>query len=134
MGVNWTKEQRRVINLRNKNILVSAAAGSGKTAVLVERIITRLTKDENPIDVDELLIVTYTKAAAAEMKERVLLAIEKKLEEEPENVHLQKQATLIHSALITTIDSFCLKVIQEYFHMIDLDPGFRTAEEGELKL
>ena len=102
MGVNWTKEQRRVINLRNKNILVSAAAGSGKTAVLVERIITRLTKDENPIDVDELLIVTYTKAAAAEMKERVLLAIEKKLEEEPENVHLQKQATLIHSALITT--------------------------------
>lgn len=134
MGVNWTKEQRRVINLRNKNILVSAAAGSGKTAVLVERIITRLTKDENPIDVDELLIVTYTKAAAAEMKERVLLAIEKKLEEEPENVHLQKQATLIHGALITTIDSFCLKVIQEYFHMIDLDPSFRTAEEGELKL
>ena len=95
--MEWTKEQQKVIDLRNRNILVSAAAGSGKTAVLVERIIARLTRDENPIDVDELLIVTFTEAAAAEMKERVLLAIEKKLEEEPENVHLQRQASLIHN-------------------------------------
>lgn len=132
--MEWTKEQQKVIDLRNRNILVSAAAGSGKTAVLVERIIARLTRDENPIDVDELLIVTFTEAAAAEMKERVLLAIEKKLEEEPENVHLQRQASLIHNAMITTIHSFCLSVIREYFHTIDLDPGFRIGEEGELKL
>lgn len=134
MGVNWTPEQEKVISLRNRNILVSAAAGSGKTAVLVERIITMLTKDEPPINVDELLIVTFTEAAASEMKERILSAIEKKLEENPENVHLQKQSTLIHRAMITTIHSFCLSVIREYFHTIDLDPSFRIGEEGELKL
>lgn len=134
MGVNWTPEQEKVISLRNRNILVSAAAGSGKTAVLVERIITMLTKDEPPINVDELLIVTFTESAASEMKERILSAIEKKLEENPDNVHLQKQSTLIHSAMITTIHSFCLSVIREYFHTIDLDPSFRIGEEGELKL
>lgn len=132
--MEWTKEQQQVIDLRNRNILVSAAAGSGKTAVLVERIITRLTEDAEPINVDELLIVTFTEAAASEMKERILLAIEKKLEEKPDNVHLQRQASLIHSAMITTIHSFCLSVIREHFHTIDLDPGFRIGEEGELKL
>ena len=134
MGVQWTKEQQKVIDLRNSNILVSAAAGSGKTAVLVERIITRLTKDASPLDVDRLLIVTFTEAAAAEMKERIGAALEKALEQEPENLHLQKQATLIHTAKIMTIHSFCLSVIRDYFHTIDLDPGFRIAEEGELKL
>ena len=134
MGVTFTPEQKQVIDLRDRNILVSAAAGSGKTAVLVERIITRLTKDQNPIDVDQLLIVTYTEAAASEMKERIRTAIEKALEENPDNVHLQRQATLIHSAQVTTIHSFCLSVIRDYFHTIDLDPGFRIAEEGELKL
>ena len=134
MSVQWTKEQQKVIDLRDRNILVSAAAGSGKTAVLVERIIQRLMEKENPLDVDRLLIVTFTEAAAAEMKERIRDAIEKALEEEPENVHLQRQSTLIHSAQITTIHSFCLSVIREHFHVIDLDPGFRIAEEGELKL
>lgn len=134
MGVNFTTEQRQVIELRNRNILVSAAAGSGKTAVLVERIITRLTKDEKPLNVDELLIVTFTDAAASEMKERIHGAIEKALEAEPNNVHLQRQATLIHQAQITTIHKFCLSVIRDYFHTIDLDPGFRVAETGELKL
>lgn len=134
MGVTFTKEQEQVIRLRNRNILVSAAAGSGKTAVLVERIITRLTKDEHPLNVDELLIVTYTEAAASEMKERIHHAIEKALEEQPDNVHLQRQATLIHQAQITTIHKFCLSVIRDYFHTIDLDPGFRVGEEGELKL
>ena len=132
--MEWTKEQQQVIELRNRNILVSAAAGSGKTAVLVERIIRRLTEAEQPIDVDELLIVTFTEAAASEMKERILLAIEKKLEEHPEDVHLQRQASLIHNSMITTIHSFCLSVIREHFHTIDLDPGFRIGEEGELKL
>ena len=134
MGVTFTKEQQQVIDLRDRNILVSAAAGSGKTAVLVERIITRLTKDTPPIDVDELLVVTYTEAAAAEMKERIRGAIEKALEERPEDEHLQKQATLVHNAKVTTIHSFCLSVIRDYFHTIDLDPGFRIGEDGELKL
>lgn len=134
MGTAWTKEQRQVIDLRGRNILVSAAAGSGKTAVLVERIITMLTKDEEPVSVDQLLIVTFTEAAAAEMKERIRTAIEKKLLECPENEHLKQQATLIHNARITTIHSFCLSVIRDHFHAIDLDPGFRIGEEGELKL
>lgn len=134
MGVQWTEEQKKVIELRNRNILVSAAAGSGKTAVLVERIIRMLTDSANPMDVDRLLIVTFTEAAAAEMKERIRAAVEKALEGHPGDVHLQRQATLIHSAHITTIHSFCLSVIREHFHVIDLDPGFRIAEEGELKL
>lgn len=134
MGVKWTEEQQQVIDLRDHNILVSAAAGSGKTAVLVERIIARLTRDANPVDVDHMLIVTYTEAAAAEMKERIGVAIEKELEEDPSSEHLKRQSALIHTAKITTIHSFCLSVIREYFHTIDLDPGFRIAEEGELKL
>ena len=134
MSVKWTSEQQKVIDLRNRNILVSAAAGSGKTAVLVERIIRRLTEDDTPTDVDRLLIVTFTEAAAAEMKERISAAIEKKLEERPGDIRLERQATLIHSAQITTIHSFCLAVIRDHFHVIGIDPGFRIAEEGELKL
>lgn len=134
MGVTWTKEQQKVIDLRDRNILVSAAAGSGKTAVLVERIITMLTADKNPVDVDQLLIVTFTEAAAAEMKERIRAAIDKKLNEDPENEHLKQQETLVHNAQITTIHSFCLSVIRDHFHAIDIDPGFRIGEEGELKL
>ena len=134
MGVKWTKQQQQVIDLRDRNILVSAAAGSGKTAVLVERIITMLTDEEHPVNVDELQIVTFTEAAAGEMKERIRGAIEKALEENPENEHLKRQATLIHNAQITTIHSFCLSVIRDHFHAIDIDPGFRIGEEGELKL
>lgn len=134
MGVKWTEEQEKVIRLRDSNILVSAAAGSGKTAVLVERIISRITRDNPPLDIDRLLVVTYTEAAAAEMKERIARAVEQALLEQPDSVHLKKQAALVHTARITTIHSFCLSVIREYFHTIDLDPGFRVAEEGELRL
>lgn len=134
MGISWTREQQQVISLGERNILVSAAAGSGKTAVLVERIITMLTRPVNPVDVDRLLIVTFTEAAAAEMKERIRRAVEERVEKEPENEHLKRQATLIHSAQITTIHSFCLSVIREHFHTIDLDPAFRIGEDGELKL
>ena len=137
MSVRWTEEQKKVIDVRNKNVLVSAAAGSGKTAVLVERILSLVCgegEDEKTLDVDRLLVVTFTKAAAAEMRERVGLALEKRLEADPENEHLQKQQTLIHSAQITTIDSFCQYVIRNYFHQIDLDPAFRIGDEGELKL
>lgn len=134
MGVSWTKEQEKVINLRNRNILVSAAAGSGKTAVLVERIIKRITEGSSPIDIDSLLIVTFTNAAAAEMRERISMAIEKRLEEEPDNEHLIRQSTLVHHAMITTIHSFCLDVIRNHFSVIDLDPNFRIGDEGEFKL
>ena len=134
MGISWTREQEKVISLSGRSILVSAAAGSGKTAVLVERIITMLTRRENPVDVDRLLIVTFTEAAAAEMKERIRRAVEDRVEKEPENEHLRRQATLVHSAQITTIHSFCLSVIREHFHTIDLDPAFRIGEDGELKL
>lgn len=133
-GTKWTPEQNQVITLRNRNILVSAAAGSGKTATLVERIIRRVTSDTPPVDIDRLLIVTFTRAAAAEMRERIGNAIEEKRRRQPENIHLQKQALLLHSAQITTIDSFCLSVIRDYFHEIDLDPVFRVAEEEELTL
>lgn len=132
MGMTWTESQKKVIDRRERNILVSAAAGSGKTAVLVERIIQKITQDK--VDIDKLLIVTFTNAAAAEMRERIRDAIEKKLEEEPEDTHLQRQFTLVHNAQITTIDSFCLYVIRNYFYKIDLEPNFRVADEGELSL
>ena len=134
MGMSWTREQQQVIELQDRNILVSAAAGSGKTAVLVERILHKMTRKENPVDIDRLLIVTFTRAAAGEMRERLTEAIEKRLEEEPDNEHLQRQETLIHNAQINTIDGFCAYVIRNYFHTIDLDTGYRTANEGELKL
>ena len=134
MGMTWTKDQKKVIDLRDRNILVSAAAGSGKTAVLVQRILGRIQDKDHPVDVDRLLIMTFTRAAAGEMKERLSAALEAALYEEPDNEHLQKQMNLIHTAQITTIDGFCSYVIRNYFHTIGLDPGFRTAEEGELKL
>ena len=134
MGMNWTEEQKKVIELRNRNILVSAAAGSGKTAVLVERIIRKITDPKNPVDIDRLLIMTFTRAAAGEMKERITAAIEKALANDPDNEHLQRQTTLIHTAQITTIDGFCAYIIRNYFHLIGLDPGYRTGDEGELKL
>lgn len=132
--VNWTSEQQKVIDLRNRNILVSAAAGSGKTAVLVERIINKITDPVNPVDIDKILVVTFTKAAAAEMRGRISQAIEKKRAENPEDENLERQAVLVHNAQITTIDSFCLFVVRNHFEDIGLDPNFRIADEGEIKL
>ena len=134
MGVTWTEEQKKVITLRDRNILVSAAAGSGKTAVLVQRILSKIMDTERPVDIDRLLIMTFTRAAAGEMKERISAAVEQMLYDNPDSEHLQKQMTLIHNAQITTIDGFCSYIIRNYFHMVGLDPGYRTAEEGELKL
>lgn len=132
--MKYTADQQRVIDTRDCNILVSAAAGSGKTAVLVERIIQRITDEEKPVDIDRLLIVTFTSAAAAQMRERISRAVAKRLEENPENEHLQRQASLIHNAQITTIDSFCLFVIRNNFNEIGIDPGFRVADESEIKM
>ena len=134
MAVQWTEEQQKVIDLRERNILVSAAAGSGKTAVLVERILQLISEGDHPLDVDQLLVVTFTRAAAAQMKERLTRALLEKLETDPDNEHLQRQTTLIHHAQITTIDGFCSYVIRNYFQQIDLDPGFRITDEGEQKL
>lgn len=134
MGVNWTTEQQQVIDLRESDILVSAAAGSGKTAVLVERILKRITDPVHPVDIDRLLVVTFTKAAAAEMRERISDAIEKRREEFPEDTNLLRQSSLIHNAMITTIDSFCLFVVRNHFEEIHMDPNFRIADEGEIKL
>lgn len=134
MATKWTDEQKKVIETRHRNLLVSAAAGSGKTAVLVERIIRMITDPEHPVDIDKLLVMTFTNAAAAEMRERVETALGKLLDEDPGNKNLERQNTLIHHAKITTIDSFCLNLLREHFHELDLDPGFRVADEGELML
>ena len=127
----WTKEQQEVIDSRDCNLLVAAAAGSGKTAVLVERIIQIITNKEKPVDIDSLLVVTFTNAAAAEMRERIGDAIGKALEKNPEDSHLQNQLVLLNKASITTIHSFCLEVIKSNFHKIDLDPNFRIGDETE---
>ena len=132
--MDWTTEQKKVITERGKSLLVSAAAGSGKTAVLVERIIGMVCDSAKPVDVDRLLVVTFTNAAAAEMRERVLEAIEKRIEEDPDNQHLRRQEVLIHHARITTIDSFCMSVLREHFQEIGLDPAFHIGDPGELKL
>ncbi len=130
----WTESQQKVIDTRDRNLLVSAAAGSGKTAVLVERIISMISEGEHLMDIDHLLVLTFTNAAAAQMRERIGKALDKKLLDQPGNAHLQKQLSLLQSAQITTIHSFCLNVIRNYFHRIELDPSFKLAEESEITL
>ena len=127
----WTDEQLSAIKTRNCNLLVAAAAGSGKTAVLVERIIRIITNKDNPVDIDKLLVVTFTNAAAAEVRERIAAAISKALDKEPTSKNLQKQLTLLNRANITTMHSFCLDVIKNNFHKIDLDPSFRIGDQTE---
>ena len=138
MGMKFTEDQQRVIDLRNCNILVSAAAGSGKTAVLVERIVELVSgsgcDSTRAVDIDRLLIVTFTNAAAAQMRERITKALSDRVEAEPDNEHIKKQLMLIHNAKIMTIHSFCLYLIKNHFNDIGLDPDFRTADEGEIRL
>ena len=134
MKMEWTDQQKKVINLHNRNLLVAAAAGSGKTAVLVERVIQMITRKDNPVDIDKLLVVTFTNAAAAEMRQRIGAALEKALKDDPDNVHLQTQVTLLHNAQISTIHSFGLHVIRNHFYQIDLDPAFRIGDEREIAM
>ena len=131
-SVSWTKEQEQAINEKGRNILIAAAAGSGKTAVLVERIIRKIIYEK--IDIDKMLIVTFTNAAASEMRERILEAIYKKLEENPNDMHLQKQLILLNKASICTIHSFCLDVIKNNFFEIDISPNFRIGDNSEIEL
>lgn len=129
--VKWTKEQKSAIDIHGCNLLVAAAAGSGKTAVLVERIIKMITDFKNPIDIDRVLVVTFTNAAASEMKERIAKAISDEIAKAPKSKQLQRQLTLINRASITTIHSFCLDIIRNNFHIINIDPSFRVADETE---
>jgi ATP-dependent helicase/nuclease subunit A len=130
----WTEDQQKAIELEGSDILVAAAAGSGKTAVLVERIIQKVIREDHPINVDELLVVTFTKASAQEMKERIGKALENQLQINPTSDHLRKQIALLNKASISTIHSFCTDVIRSNYYLINIDPNFRTADETEIKL
>ena len=126
---NWTNEQRNAINSKTKDLLVSAAAGSGKTAVLVERIINLIT--EKKVDIDKLLVVTFTNAAASQMKEKIYKALIKKIEQGDVSDHIRRQLVLINRAKINTVHSFCLDVLRKNFNLIDIDPSCRIADETE---
>ncbi|QJD83655.1 helicase-exonuclease AddAB subunit AddA [Cohnella herbarum] len=130
----WTDEQWAAITADGSNLLVAAAAGSGKTAVLVERIISRIADESRPLDVDAMLVATFTKAAAAEMKERIRHALEESLEKNPDSRHLRRQIALLPRASVTTLHSFCLEIVERYAPLIELDPGFRMANETEAEL
>ena len=134
MGRSWTDEQKKVIETRGSSLLVSAAAGSGKTAVLVERILREILDSVHPVDLDRLLIVTFTRAATSQLRERIRDAVTARYEGEPGNEQLRHQMTLLYSDHIMTIDKFFLMVIREHYQQIGLDPSFRIGDEGELKL
>ena len=134
MAIRFTEQQTRVLQARKHNLLVSAAAGSGKTAVLVERIVRMISEGDAPLDIDRLLVVTFTKAAAAQMRERIGQAIAQRIELDPSNTHLIRQEILLHNAQITTIDSFCTFVLRNNFSEIDMDPGFRQMDQTEADL
>lgn len=130
----WTDDQWKAVMAKGQDILVAAAAGSGKTAVLVERIIQKILDDHDPLDIDELLIVTFTNAAAAEMRHRIGKAIEEAISSRPDSHHLRKQLSLLNKAPISTLHAFCLEVIRKYYYLIDIDPGFRIADDTEAEL
>ena len=132
--MKWTADQQKVIDARHQNVLVSAAAGSGKTAVLVERILELVLDVEHPIDIYRLLIVTFTNAAAEEMRTRLYEALLQRAAKEPENRHLRRQLQLVFRAQVSTIDSFCLYILRNYPEKADIDPAFRLMDRGESKL
>ncbi|HEU5140827.1 MAG TPA: UvrD-helicase domain-containing protein, partial [Bacillales bacterium] len=131
-GVFWSDEHWEAIVARGQNMLVAAAAGSGKTAVLVERIIRKITEDS--VDVDSLLVATFTNAAAAEMKARIGKELEKALVADPSSQHLRRQLSLLNRAQISTIHSFCMNVLRRYYYKIGIDPAFRVVDETEAEL
>lgn len=128
MGVNWTTDQQHAIECCKGSVLVSAAAGSGKTAVLVERVIRRLTDKDNPCSAEDLLIVTFTRAATAQMREKIGAAILKRLSEDPTDRHLRRQYMLLPFAKICTIDSFCNDLVRENFHALGISPDYSLLD------
>ena len=134
MARNWTDAQLDAMNTRNKTLLVSAAAGSGKTATLTERIIRRITNDTPPADISKMLIVTFTRAAAAELRSRIFAALSDALAADPTNKHLSSQLMKIGSANICTIDAFYLDILRSNFSALGLQAGFRLADDSEYAL
>ena len=133
MENKWTPEQLSAITQKGNNILVAAAAGSGKTTVLVERIIRKIIEDH--VDIDKILVVTFTNAAASEMRERILNALYKEIDKDPLNQQLRKQIVLLNKASICTIDSFCLDVVRNHFYKLDnVSPNFRIGDTTEIEL
>lgn len=128
MGVKWTTDQQHAIECRKGSVLVSAAAGSGKTTVLVERVIRRLTDEDNPCSAEDLLIVTFTRAATAQMREKIGTAILKRLSEDPTDRHLRRQYMLLPFAKICTIDSFCNDLVRENFHALGISPDYSLLD------
>ncbi len=133
-NVTWTDDQWKAIYASGQDTLVSAAAGSGKTAVLINRMIEKVVANDNPINVDELLVVTFTNASAAEMRHRMAEALEKAIAENPTSQHLRRQLSLVNKAQISTLHSFCLAIVKQYAYLLDIDPGFRIANEAEVAL
>ena len=134
MARNWTPEQRNAINTRQKSLLVSAAAGSGKTATLTQRIIESILDEENPTDITRMLIVTFTRAAVGELRERIGKAIKDKLLEKPADKHLEKQLMLLPGAKILTIDAFCNDCLKSFPDEAGVNPGYRIADEAEIDI
>ncbi|HLR22134.1 MAG TPA: helicase-exonuclease AddAB subunit AddA [Pseudogracilibacillus sp.] len=132
--VTWTKEQQEAIDTSGKHLLVAAAAGSGKTAVLVERIIQKIIRKENPMNIDDIFVSTFTNAAAEEMRNRIGQALEKEIQKDPASYHLKKQLSLLQRAQVSTLHSFCTNVVRQYAYMLDIDPGFRIGDEMEMDL
>ncbi|AHN20611.1 helicase-exonuclease AddAB subunit AddA [Lysinibacillus varians] len=133
-NVTWTDDQWKAIYASGQDTLVSAAAGSGKTAVLINRMIEKVVATENPMNVDELLVVTFTNASAAEMRHRMAEALEKAIAANPTSSHLRRQLSLVNKAQISTLHSFCLAIVKQYAYLLDIDPGFRIANEAEIAL
>jgi len=134
LDVTWTDAQWRAIFGAGRDVLVSAAAGSGKTAVLIERLIQKMIRDDDPIDVDQLLVVTFTNASAAEMRHRMAEALEREIVKNPSSSHIRRQLSLLNKAQISTLHSFCLSLVKQYAYVLDLDPGFRLANDAEAAL
>lgn len=130
----WTDDQWKAIFAKDQDVLVAAAAGSGKTAVLVERIIQKVLAETDPLDVDQLLVVTFTNAAAAEMRARIAEALTQAINDRPESNHLRKQLGLLNRASISTLHSFCLEAVRKHYYMVDIDPHFRIADDNEVAL
>ena len=132
--MSWSKQQFAAIEARDTNLLLAAAAGSGKTSVLVERIICRILDERQPVDIDNMLVVTFTNAAAAEMRARIGNALSDALEQQPHSQHIERQLALLNSSAISTIHSFCQSIVRQNFHLLDLDPQFRVAGQAEITL
>ncbi|MBR5772494.1 MAG: UvrD-helicase domain-containing protein [Clostridia bacterium] len=132
MEVKWNKDQLKAIEGRGGTVLVSAAAGSGKTAVLVERIIRRLCDTENPVSIENFLIVTFTRAAAAQMREKIQRALKDRIAADPDNAVMRRNLLMLPYANICTIDSFCINLVRENFHKPEISPDFQIADNSAL--